>query len=188
MSNYDEEPTFDEDETPPEEEGSNRTFLIAAGVLGGLVLLGLLCSAGYLFFTRSSTQQAEATAFLQATNQQATIQVGLTQKAIEAAAAQALTQAAAPTSTIPPTNTPVIAQATFTPAGSSPLDPAVAATVAADLTQIASSQNNAASTVAAGQTQLAISTQAPAVAGTAAAGLTQIASAQNNVASTIAAG
>src|SRR6187549_1895225 len=147
MSNYDEEPTFDEDETPPEEEGSNRTFLIAAGVLGGLVLLGLLCSAGYLFFTRSSTQQAEATAFVQATNQQATIQVGLTQKAIEAAAAQALTQAAAPTSTIPPTNTPVIAQATFTPAGSSStLDAAAAGTVAAGLTQVASRQNNAAAT------------------------------------------
>ena len=38
MSNYDEEPTFD-DETPPEEEASNRTFLVAASALGGLVLL-----------------------------------------------------------------------------------------------------------------------------------------------------
>ena len=139
MSNYDEEPTFDDDETPPEEEGSNRTFLISAGVLGGLVLLGLLCAAGYLFFTRSSTQQQEATAYVQATRQQATIQAGLTQKAIEQAAAQALTQAAAPTNTLPPTSTPVIAQATFTPAGAS-LDPAAAGTIAANLTQISSSR------------------------------------------------
>ena len=101
MSNYDEEPAFDEDEIPPEEEGSNRTFLIAAGVLVGLVLIGLLCAAGYLFFTRSSTQQQEATAYALATQQQATIQVGLTQKALEQQAAQALTQAAAPTSTLP---------------------------------------------------------------------------------------
>jgi hypothetical protein len=187
MSNYDDEPTFDEDETPPEEEGSNRTFLIAAGVLGSLVLLGLLCSGGYLFFTRNTTQQAEATAFVQATNQQATIQVGLTQKAIEAAAAQALTQAAAPTNTLPPTNTPVIAQATFTPVGAA-LNPADAATIAAGLTQIASSQNNAAATAAAGLTQLASSTRDPVLVGTIAANLTQGASIQTNEAATITVG
>ena len=47
------------DDSNPPEESSNRTFLIAAGVLGGLVLLGLLCLAGYLIFSRSTSQQAD---------------------------------------------------------------------------------------------------------------------------------
>ncbi len=203
MSNYDEEPTFDDETPPEEEEGSNRTFLIAAGVLGGLVLLGLLCAAGYIFFTRSNTQSAEATAYLAATNQQATIQVGLTQKAVSNAAAQALTLTAAPTNTLPPTSTPVIAQATSTQVEAllNPADVATlaagltksassqsnsAATAAAGQTQMASSQSNATATVAAGSTQLAASTQDPAVVGTIAAGLTQLASAQNNLAATSA--
>lgn len=131
MSTYDDEPNFD-DETPPEEEASNRTFLIAAGILGALVLLGLLCGVGYVFFTRSASQQAEAVAFQQATNQQATIQVGLTQNA----RVQALTQAAAVTNTVPPTNTPVIAQPTITP---SPSPNPSTATVAAGITQVAAS-------------------------------------------------
>jgi hypothetical protein len=125
---YDEETTF-EDETPPE-EASNRTFLIAAGVLGGLVLLGLLCVVGYIIFSRSSNQQAEETALQQATNQAATIQAGLTQTAIVVG----LTQTAAVTNTVPPTNTPVIAEATVTP---SPTENPATATVAAAFTQLA---------------------------------------------------
>jgi hypothetical protein len=156
-------------------------------VLGGLVLIGLLCAAGYLFFTRSTTQQQEATAFVQATNQQATIQVGLTQKSVEQQAAAALTQAAAPTSTFPPTNTPVIAQATFTPMGAV-LNPADAATIAAGLTQVASSQNNSAATVAAGNTQMASSTRDPVLVNTLAANLTQAASVQTSEAATIVVG
>jgi saccharopine dehydrogenase-like NADP-dependent oxidoreductase len=129
MTMYDDEtPAFD-DENPPE-ESSNRTFLIIAGALGGLVLLGILCVAGYLIFTRSSNQQAEANALQQATQQAATIQVGLTQTA----AVQAITQTAAVTNTVPPTNTPVVAQATAT---SSPTPDPATATVAAAFTQIA---------------------------------------------------
>ncbi len=128
MSNFDDNTSFDE-ETPPE-EASNRTFLIAAGILGGLVLLGLCAVAGYLIFSRSANQQADAVAFQQATAQQATIQVGLTQTAV----VQAITQTAAVTNTVPPTNTPVIAQATAT--ASPTFDPATL-TVAAAFTQIA---------------------------------------------------
>lgn len=181
MSTYDEEPTFD-DETPPEEEGSNRTFLVAASILGGLVLLALLCGAGYIFFTRNTSQQQEATAFAQATNQEATIQVGLTQKAIEQAAADALTQTAAPTNTVPPTNTPVIAEATSTPFGQ---DPVVAATIAAGFTQLANSTQDpaAAATIGAGLTQLANATQNPATA-TIAAGFTQLAMSTQTVIAT----
>lgn len=128
MSTFDEEPTFEE-EIPPE-EASNRTFLIAAGILGGLVLLGLLCVAGYIIWSRGTTQQAEQTALQQATDQAATIQVGLTQTA----AVVGLTQTAAVTNTLPPTNTPVIAQATETP---SPTENPATATVAAAFTQLA---------------------------------------------------
>jgi len=129
MTAYDNDNVNFDDSNPPE-ESSNRTFLIAAGVLGGLVLLGLLCLAAYLIFSNSSGQQAELTAQAQATQQAATIQAGLTQTAI----AQNLTQTAAVTFTVPPTNTPVIAQptATFT---STP-NPATA-TVGAAFTQIA---------------------------------------------------
>lgn len=129
MTMYDDEnPAFD-DETPPEET-SNRTFLLIAGVLGGLVLLGILCVVGYLIYSGSTNQQAEAVALQQATQQAATIQAGLTQTA----SVQALTQTAAVTNTVPPTNTPVVAQATNT-ATLTP-DPATA-TVAAAFTQIA---------------------------------------------------
>ena len=130
MSNFDDDTTFDE-ETPPE-ESSNRTFLLIAGVLGGLVLLGLCGTAAFLFFSRTNTNQADATARALATQQAATIQVGLTQTSVVRAAA--LT--AAVTNTVPPTNTPVIAQATST-ATSTP-DPATM-TVAAAFTQIAAS-------------------------------------------------
>src|SRR5215216_3256894 len=108
MSNFDDD-TFVE-ETPPE-EASNRTFLIVAGALGGLILLALLCGVGYILFTPSTNQQTEATALQQAT-----------------------AQTAAVTNTVPPTNTPVIAQATVT---ASPTSNPATATVAAAFTQIA---------------------------------------------------
>jgi hypothetical protein len=127
MTTYD-EPEFDEP-NPPEESG-NRTFLLAAGVLGGLVFLGLLCIAGYLFFRNSSNQQNESTAIAQVTQQQATVQAGVTQTFV----AQNLTQTAAVTNTVPPSPTPVIAEATST--ASPTVNPATE-TVAAAFTQIA---------------------------------------------------
>ncbi len=58
----------DFDDANPPEELSNRTFLLAAGLLGGLVLIGLLCIAGYLFFRNSTTQQTQQTAQAQGLN------------------------------------------------------------------------------------------------------------------------
>jgi len=129
MTTYD-DPEFD-DPNPPE-ESNNRTFLLFAGILGGLVFLGLLCIAGYLFFRNSSNQQSQVTAEFQVTQQQATVQAGVTQTLI----AQNLTQTAAVTNTVPPTNTPVIAEATAT---SSPTSDPATATVAAAFTQLANS-------------------------------------------------
>ena len=122
--------TFDDGNDNPPEESNNRTFLFIAGGLGILVLIGLCAVAAYLFLNNNSTQQAELTAQAQATLQQATIAAGLTQNAQN----QALIQTAAVTPTVPPTNTPVIAQATVTP---SPTQNPATATVGAAFTQIA---------------------------------------------------
>jgi hypothetical protein len=133
MTMYDDENASFDDENPPE-ESNNRTFLLIAGILGGLVLLGICAVVGYLVFSNFTGQQQEAVAFQQATDQAATIQVGLTQTA----AVQALTETAAPTSTPDPTDTPVIAQASAT---------------------ITPTQNPATATVGAAFTQIAVSTQ-----------------------------
>ena len=130
MAGYDDNFEYEDVDTP--EEASNRTFLLIAGILGGLVLLSLLCLGGYLFFSNNNTQTAAETAQGLATQQAATIQVGLTQTS----AAQALTMTAAVTNTLPPTNTPVIALPSDTPTPT--LDPATA-TVGAAFTQIAAS-------------------------------------------------
>jgi hypothetical protein len=129
MSEFDENST-DFDESTPPEESSNRTFLIAAGALGFLVLVALLCLGAYVLFNFNSNRTAEATAQVLAAEQEATIQVGLTQTA----AAQVLTQTAAVTNTVPPTDTPVVAQATAT---LSPTPDPATATVGAAFTQIA---------------------------------------------------
>lgn len=128
MSNFNDDVTF-EDSNPPE-ESSNRTFLFAAGGLGLLVLLALLCLGAYVIFSMNNNQTAEQTAIAQATQQAATIQAGLTQTAV----AQALTATSGVTATLPPTNTPVVAQVSVTVSPSA--NPATA-TVGAAFTQIA---------------------------------------------------
>ena len=127
--------TFDDnnanfDDANPPEESNNRTFLLIAGVLGGLVFLGLLCIVGYILFQRGATNQNVATAAAQGTQQAVTIQAGLTQMGL----LQAQTQTAAVTNTVPPTNTPVIAEATTT---RTPTSNPATATVGAAFTQIA---------------------------------------------------
>ena len=124
---------FDDNGTPPE-ESNNRTFLLVAGGLGLLVLIALCVLVGYLFLNRSNNQQAAATAQALATLQQSTIQAGVTQ----VARSLAETQTAAVTNTLPPTNTPVIAEATAT---------------------LTETPNPATATVGAAFTQIAISTQ-----------------------------
>jgi cell division septation protein DedD len=119
-------------DSQPPEESSNRTFLIAAGLLGGIVLIALACLAGVYFFSvLPSRGSANAAAASQAT-QNAQIQRALTatQMAFSLATATAL-----------PTDTPVLAEAsaTPTPQNTNTPDPATA-TVAAALTQAAVAQ------------------------------------------------
>lgn len=133
MTTFDDD-NADFDEASPPEESNNRTFLLIAGIFGGLILLALLCIGGYAFFQISSANQNDLTAQAQGTQQQATIQAGLTQTAV----AQSLMQTAAVTNTVPPTNTPVIAEATAT---------------------LTATPNPATATVGAAFTQIAVSTQ-----------------------------
>ncbi len=118
-------------EAQPPEESSNRTFLILAGVLGGLILLSLACLAGYVFLFRSGgpTNTAGAVA---------------TQNAQVAFALTATSNAASfptATSTPFPTQTPVVSLATSTPTliPVSTQDPSTA-TVAAAFTLAAQAQ------------------------------------------------
>ncbi len=129
MTTFDDDNAGFDDANPPE-ESNNRTFLLIAGVLGGLVLLGLLCIVGYYFVQRNAANKNVAAVDAQNTQQAATIQVGLTQMSL----LQAQTQTAAVTNTVPPTNTPVIAEATITP---SPTANPATSTVGAAFTQIA---------------------------------------------------
>ncbi len=107
--------SFPENEEEFEEESSNRTFIIAASVLGGIILLSLICVAVYalVLAPRQKQQATDADATRVAQNTQ------VAQMLTETAVAEALllTPEASPTVLASPTAspTPVIAVATETP-------------------------------------------------------------------------
>jgi cytoskeletal protein RodZ len=125
---------YEDEETPPE-ESSNRTFLIAAGILGGIVLLSLACVVGYwlVILPRQKAAQQTSEQSAQAT-QNAQINEALTATGV----AFDLSQTPQASATALPTNTLVVAQptATNTPLFTNTPDPATE-TVAAALTRVA---------------------------------------------------
>jgi predicted ABC-type sugar transport system permease subunit len=135
---------YEDEETPPE-ESSNRTFLIAAGILGGIVLLSLCVVAGYWLFIRPQTAQQTNGQSAEAT-QNAQINEALTATGV----AFDLSQTPQATATLVPTNTLVVAQptATNTPEFTFTPDPATQ-TVAAGLTRVAASTATVISTTTA---------------------------------------
>lgn len=130
--------SFEEyDSGPPPEESNNRTFVIVAGILGGIILLSVACLAAvYLLGLSGNSSQADAasgTATAQAAN--AFINQALT-STFEASILPTTTATPLPS----PTLVVALATSTLTP------DPALAtanpitATVAAALTQAAAAQ------------------------------------------------
>ncbi len=126
---------FPSDDTPPE-EGNNRTFLIVAGILGGIILITAACLGLVLLFNRNNTpavDPAAQTATAQAQN-----------NVINDALTATFQASILPTTTLTPapTATSVVALESATPT----LDPALAnnapltATIAAALTQAAAAQ------------------------------------------------
>ena len=126
--------SYPEDEALPE-ESSNRTFIIAASVLGGIILLALICVAAYALVVipnqRTGAADVEATRIAQNTQ----VAQMLTETAV--ANAFALTPIASPSAVFSPTAspTPVVAVATETPSPTP--DIAATGTVSAALTQAA---------------------------------------------------
>ncbi|MCA1900398.1 MAG: hypothetical protein LDL50_06795 [Chloroflexi bacterium] len=135
--------TEDFDDAPlPEESGNNRTFLIAAGILGGIILISVACLGGVYLWTRqtaAANQQAEAA---RAATEAA---VTMTAQAFIDQSLTATEAAIQPTITLTFTNTPTppVAQPspTSTPnpalAGLSGTQAAATATVGAAYTQAA---------------------------------------------------
>jgi hypothetical protein len=121
-----------DDATPPE-ESSNKTFVLVAAIIGGIVLLSLVCLAvyGLYYIPRQTAQRNVQQATLVAQNLQ--VDQGLTEKAVSDMLS--LVPAASPT--LEPTQTPVFQAGTPTKQATS--DPQTA-TVAAALTQAAQAQ------------------------------------------------
>ncbi|RLD04539.1 MAG: hypothetical protein DRI65_10500 [Chloroflexota bacterium] len=126
------------EETISTSRGSNRTFLIVAGILGGILLIALLAIAAYavLYLPSRDTGQQTQVAEINATNTAVAEEAQLT------AIAKQVTMTPTFTATSPPTNTPTMAPSststpvlapTNTPDGTD--DPAATETVAALLTQ-----------------------------------------------------
>jgi hypothetical protein len=133
----------EEPEQPEAGEGNNRTFLIVALILGGLILATLICAAGYVLLImpgqtaqRATQQQANVMAFTQT--------AAIDQQTQEAAL---FTPTPPPTETptFAPTETPVVVFATSTASVAPSSDPATA-TVLALQTQLALAQGGASQT------------------------------------------
>lgn len=144
-----EESNFDDnnpdDGQLPEESNNNRTFLIAAGILGGIILISVACLGGIFLLNRNTGVQTEALS----------VAASQTAEAAFSGIGPALTATAEaviePTATLAPTQTLVVNNATATttpdpnttpqaaaPAAGTPA--AATATVGAALTQAAIAQ------------------------------------------------
>jgi len=129
------------EETISTSRGSNRTFMIVAGILGGILLIALLAIAAYavLYLPGRDTGQQTQVAEINATNTAVAEEAQLT------AIARQVTMTPVFTATLPPTNTPTMTPSststpvlaptnTPVPTDGTP-DPAATETVAALLTQ-----------------------------------------------------
>jgi len=100
---------------PPAEESNNRTFLIVAGGLAGLVFLSIACMAAYalLILPKQKAQNAQVQATLDV--QQTEMVQGLTGTAVVLQVTDTPPVTAAATDTPTPSQTPVVYSQTETP-------------------------------------------------------------------------
>lgn len=139
------------DATISTSRGSNRTFLIVAGILGGILLIALLAIAAYAILilpNRGTNQQTQA-AEINATNTAVAEGAQLTAIARQVTFTPTFTATLPPTETSTPaptsTATPVLAPTNTVDPGGGPTatpDAAATATVAALLTQQAGGQED----------------------------------------------
>jgi type II secretory pathway pseudopilin PulG len=131
----------------PEESNNNRTFMIAVGILGGIILVSIACLGGVYLFSKQSRTTAQNAQAVLAVTQTAAVAMETVNAALTATFQAAILPTT--TATLPPTSTPPVAPAspTSTP---NPADPAgqAAGTFAA-----------ATATVGAAYTQAAIAAQ-----------------------------
>lgn len=122
---------LDINDSPPPEESGNRTFLIAAGVLGSIAVLALICIALYalVLLPRQRVQQDQQVATLNAQNTQVAMAITQTSSAARATFTPTVTPVP-PTATSTPTSVVVVPTNTRVPTQ----DPRTA-TISALLTQ-----------------------------------------------------
>ena len=142
---FDETNSDDFGEAPlPEESNNNRTFMIAVGILGGIILISVACLGAVYVFSRNRTATQQADAISAATQTAAAAM-----STVDAALTATFEAAILPTTTVtpPPTLTPPVAPAspTATPNPAVPLglagtQAAATATVGAAYTQAAAAQ------------------------------------------------
>jgi hypothetical protein len=131
------EPEPTEPEQPEGGEGNNRTFLIAAIILGGIVFVSLICMALLAWLWLPGQNAAKLSA--QETNVVAFTQTAFVNQQTQEAAAFTPTLQPTETASPAPTETPVVVFATSTPSVVPSSDPATA-TVQALQTQLAAAQ------------------------------------------------
>jgi hypothetical protein len=130
-------PELTESEQPDGGEGNNRTFLIAALILGGVILLSLICAAAYVLLIMPGQTAARAVAATQAAD--IATQTSFVVQQTQEAALFTPTLPPTETATLAPTETPVVVFASSTPSVVPSSDPATA-TVQALQTQLAAAQ------------------------------------------------
>jgi len=92
------------EETISTSRGSNRSFLIVAGILGGILLIALLAIAAYavLYLPNRDTGQQTQVAGINATN------TAVAEQAQQTAVSRQITLTPTFTATLPPTDTPTV--------------------------------------------------------------------------------
>jgi LPXTG-motif cell wall-anchored protein len=142
FENMDVDTDMEGEETSPPEESSNRMFLIAAGVLGAIALLALICIAIYalVLLPRQNAARDMQKATVDAQNTEIAVKIALTSTSAAKAAIEAAYTHTPTVTSIPPSPSPtssptsVVVQPSEAAAVSPTLEPAMATATALRVT------------------------------------------------------